>query len=219
MSQNYTVGTVPPPPPPPAMPGYSPLPPGPPADDRRRRWPVVVAAGVVGAVVAAVAAAVITVQARNATTVTAPQAPAPVTVTVPAPTPASPAPLPTAQADRQTCQQGWLATQDPAKAATNALAILPPGAKILDPAVQNNPEWAAAVRRAGEFYQQASDALQAQIAPGSTPVLTQAANTAVKAFHVLGNSYTKFDPISGNAHDIAVKASDQMAALCTRLAP
>ncbi|WP_249026263.1 hypothetical protein [Mycobacterium xenopi] len=90
---------------------------------------------------------------------------------------------------------------------------------ILDPAVQRNPEWAAAVRKAGGFYRQASEALAAQIAPGTTPVLNQAAQTAVKAFRVLGDSYITFDPISGNAHEIAVAASKQMTALCTRLAP
>ena len=85
--------------------------------------------------------------------------------------------------------------------------------------MQQNPEWASAVRRAGGFYTQASEALRAKIAPGTTPVLAAAANTTVKAFHVLGESYATFDPIAGNAHDIAVEASDQMFALCTRLAP
>ena len=124
-----------------------------------------------------------------------------------------------AQADRQTCQQGFLATQAPTKSATDALAVLPAGMKVLDPAVQQNPEWASAVRSAGNFYTQASDVLHEKIAPGTTPVLAEAANTTVKAFRVLGDSYTKFEPIAGNAHDIAVEASDQMVALCTRLAP
>ena len=32
-------------------------------------------------------------------------------------------------------------------------------------------------------------------------------------------AYIRLDAISGNAHDIALEASDQMAVLCTRLAP
>ena len=68
---------------------------------------MLVAAGAVGAVVAAVAAAVITVQVRDTTPAAAPQAHAPVTKTVSPPAPSSPAPLPAAQADHQTCYQGW----------------------------------------------------------------------------------------------------------------
>lgn len=214
----FDVGTVPPPPWPPAMPGYSPMPPGPPAPDRRRSWPGLATAGVVGAVVAAAAAAIITAQARD-TTAAPPQTSAPVTVTVPAPPPPLPAPLPTAQADRQTCDQGWDGTDVPTKSAAKALDILPPGVTVLDPAVQENPEWAAAVRRAGGLYLQASEGLATQIAPGTTPILAQAANTAAKALRVLGDSHITFDPISGNAHHLAVDAANQMAVLCTRLAP
>lgn len=219
MSHNtFGLGTVPPPPSPPPTPRYSPQPPGPPAGFGRR-WPTLLAASAIGAVVASAAAALITVQARETSPPIGPEAPAPVTVTVAAPTPASPPPLPTAQADRQTCQEGFLATQAPTKAATDALAILPAGMKVLDPAVQQNPEWASAVRSAGAYYEQASEALRAKIAPGTTPVLAEAADTTVKTFRVLGDSYTTFEPIAGNAHDIAVEASDQMVALCTRLAP
>lgn len=208
--------------PPPQPPGYPPQPPGyPPPPQRppssRKRWPALVVAGVIGALIASTAAAVITVQARG--TSESQEAPAPVTVTVAAPTPAAPAPLPVDQANRQTCQEGFIATQAPTKSATEALSILPAGVKVLDPAVQQNPEWASAVGTAGGYYTQASEALRAKIAPGTTPVLANAADTAVKAYRVLGDSYTKFEPIAGNAHDLAVEASDQMVALCTRLAP
>lgn len=218
MSHNpFDVATAPPTPPP-AMPGYSPQPPGPPAGSGRRRWPVLVTAGVIGAAIASVAATVITVQARDTTTAS-PESPVPTTVTVLAPASPAPAPLPTAQADRQTCQVGFIGTQAPTKSAAEALATLPPGVKVLDPAVQANPEWSAAVRSAGRFYKQASDALGSQIAPGTSPVLAQAAHTAVDAFQLVGNAYVTFDPIAGNAYEIALSASDQMVALCTRLAP
>jgi hypothetical protein len=165
-----------------------------------------------------VSAAVITAQARDTAT-EGPAAPTPVTVTVPAPAPPSPVPLPTSQADRQTCQGGWVAAGNLIDSATGAMAVLPKGMKIDDPAVWANPEWAAAVRRAGDFYRQASDALKTQIAPGATPVLTEAAHTAVKALHTLGDATADPGAINGNAFDIANKASAQMAVLCTRLAP
>lgn len=207
-----------PPPAPPQTPGYPPLPPGPPSGgQRRRRWPVLVAAAAVGAVVAAGAATLITTQARDTASPSA--AAQPSTVTVPAPIPSGPAPLPAAQADRETCQVGFIGTQAPTKSAAQALAILPPGVKVLDPAVRNNPTWEEAVRTAGESYRQASDALRAHIAPGTTPVLAQAANTAVSAFRLVGDAYVTFDPIAGNAFEMALESSDQMVALCQRLAP
>lgn len=217
MSHNtFEVGTAPPPAPP-QMAGYPP-PPGPPSGGRRRRlWPMLVAAAAGGAVVASGAAALITTQARD--TVAAPASPMPSTVTIPAPTPAPPAPLPAAQADRETCQVGFVGTQQPTKSAAQALAILPSGMKVLDPAVRSNPVWAGAVRSAGESYRQASDALRAHIAPGTTPVLAQAANTAVSAFRLVGDAYVAFDPIAGNAFEMALESSDQMVALCQRLAP
>jgi hypothetical protein len=219
MTQHYTAGTIPPPPPPPVMPGYCPLPPGPPADDRPRRWPGLISAGVVGAVVAAVAAAVITVQARDTTTAAAPTAPARVTVTVPAPTPVSPAPLPTAQADRQTCEQGWIPAGHFADSGKAALATLPKGTRVGDPAVRTNPDWAAAVQKAADSYRQASDALASQIAPGTTPMLAQAAQTAARALHVLGDADSASDLIAGNAGEIGNAAAKEVGVLCMRLAP
>jgi hypothetical protein len=178
-----------------------------------------VAAGLTGAIVASATAATITLQSTDTAAPSAPAPPAPVTVTVPAPTPTSPVPLPTAQADRQTCRDGYLGSDPPYKAATDTLAVLPPGTKILDPATQQNPVWADAVRKAGDLYIQGADILQSKIAPGTTPILFEAATTAAKTYRVLGNSYKNFEPIAGNAHDMAQEVSDEMAALCTRLAP
>ena len=201
MSQNYPLGTVPPPP----------------AGGRRRRWPVLVGAGVVGAVVAAVAAAVITVQVRDTTTAAAPETHPPVTATVPAPAPPLPAPLPTAQADRQTCEQGWIPAGNLIDSAEAAMHIVPKGSKIDDPAVRSNPEWSAALQKAGDLYRQASDALKSRIAPGTTPILAEAANTAVQALRLLGDTISKNDPISGNAGDIGNATAKEIGVLCTRL--
>lgn len=214
----FQVGALPPPNFPEHPPGPPQDPPDQPRHDRRRRRLQLAAAAGVGAVTATVAAAVITVQVRN-TTPTTIKTTSPVTITMPAPPPLAPVPLPTAQADRQTCQQGWLASVVPINAATDALAVLPNDITILDPAVHANAEWTAAVNKAGNLYRQASDTLEEQIAPGTTSVLAEASNTAIKALRLLGDSYSSFDPISGNAHNIATAAADQMAALCMRLAP
>lgn len=216
--ETITPPEVPPSPMPPA-PGYSPRP-RPPAGERRqrRRWPALVAAAAAGGILASVAAAVVTAQVRSEPPVTEQPAPAPAIAQAPQAPPA-PAPLPTPQADRQICQIGWLATQQPTRAATQALAVLPSGMKVLDPAVRANPDWSAAVQRAGEQYRLASETLEAQIVAGATPILTEAANTAVKALRALGDSYTSFAPVSGNTQSIAVESADQMAVLCTRLAP
>lgn len=119
----------------------------------------------------------------------------------------------------QTCKQGFLATDAPSRSAKDALATLPPGVKILDPRVQQDPNLANAVRNAGQYYIQAGKALEAKIAPGTTPALFEAANTMAKSLLVLGDSYTSFDPIAGNAHEITDEANGQMIALCSRLAP
>jgi hypothetical protein len=221
MTQHRTVDVAfPPPPPPPVMPGYPPLPPGPPpADTHRRRWPVLVAAGVVGAVVAALAAAVITVQARDTIKAKASEAHAPVTLTVPAPTPAPPAPLPTAQADRQTCEQGWIPAGRLVDSGKAALATLPEGIKIGDPVVPTNPDWTATAQRAGDSYRQASEALKSAIAPGTTPILAEAASSAAKALRVLGDAISTNDLIVGNAIEIGNATAKQVGVLCYRLAP
>lgn len=217
MSHNTFRVDIAPPPRPPQLPGYPPVPPVPPSGGGRwRRWPVLVAAAAVGAVVAAGAAALITTQSRESA---ATSAPAPSTVTVPAPTPAAPVPLPTAQADQQTCRQGWIPAGEAIDSATAALNVLPKGMKIDDPAVQANPQYAAAVIRAAGFYRQAASALDGQIAPGATPVLREAAHAAVTALRALGDSVAAPGEINGNVGEIANAASAQVGVLCQRLAP
>ena len=181
MSHNqFRVGTIPPPPPP-AIPGYSPLPPGPPAGDHggagpcssprcssalwwlawpRRRSPFRPA----------------TPRPRRR-----PRCPHPSRSQC-RPLHRRPrAPLPTAQADRQTCH-GLHRDAGSHHRLGHRCTICPStGVTILDPAVQANPEWTAAVRKAGESLQQASDVAQGRDSPGTTPVLAEAANTAVKA--------------------------------------
>lgn len=223
MSENrFGVDTAFPPPPPPPVPGWPPnQPPSPPpaGPARGRRWPLLVAVGVVAASLASFAAATITVGTRDTGVSAAHTAPSSVTVTVAAPTPPAPALLPTAQADLQTCKQGFLATDAPSRSAKDALATLPAGVKVLDPVVQQTPELANAVRSAGDYYIQASQALERKIAPGTTPVLLNAATSMAKALRALGDSYKTFDPIAGNAHEIVNEANAQMIALCSRLAP
>lgn len=208
---SHDIYSAPPPPPPP---GYAPLPP--PGNRRRRRWPTVLAAVAAGALVSSALAALIATQLHQSDSVTTAS---PTTVTVASPTPPPPAPLPTAMADRQTCEVGFKSTEAPTQAAADSLRQLPPGMKVLDPAVRANPQWAAAVRSAGEFYTQASTAQAEMIAPGTTPVLAEAAQNLVDALSLVGNAYVNFYPIAGNAYEIVVAASDQMTQLCTRLAP
>lgn len=213
------IGAGPPPqPPPPAVSGQFPQPPQHQIKVHHRRWRVLAAAGVAGAVVAAAATAAITLQTMDTTTA-ASDAHGPVTVTVPAPTPASPTPLPTAQADRQTCEQGWIPAGEFIDSAEAALATLPPGIKVGEPAIRSNPDWTAAAQRAADLYRKASDALRPAIAPGSTPMLAEAAATAVKELRVLADAISTNDPIIGNAIEIGNATAKEVGIVCMRLAP
>jgi hypothetical protein len=206
---------------PPPPPGYPPLPPPGqpiPRNRRPRRWPLTVAAGVVGAVVASVAALGFTLHSRSADS-TPTQAGAPVTITVPSPTAASPSPLPEAQADRQTCQQGWIPAGNLTGDAQGALHTLPPGVKVGDPQIQSNPAWKSAIDQAATSYHRAADSLEGAIAPGTTPVLAEAAQAAVNALRLLADSYAVNAPILGNSVDIANDAGGHVGLLCQRLAP
>jgi hypothetical protein len=221
MSRNsFGVGTAPPPMPPhmpPHIPGYPPPRPGTPAAGRRRRWPLLVAAAVIGGVVASAASAVV-VQGRT----TAPMSPQPkaqATVTIPAPKPAAPAPLPTAQADRHTCQQGWVAAGNFTDQAVDSLRTLPDAVKVGDPAIRSNPDWMAAVQRAADAYRNAGDVLAANISPGTTPVLAEASRTAVQSLKLLAIALDSTDPAVGNAGEIVDAAGAQVGRLCQRLAP
>lgn len=192
-----------------------PAPPSPPPTGARRLWPQLAAGAAIGAALATLTALAITTIGPNASTTT-PAAPAPVTVTA-APQP-GPAPLPLDQANRQTCQEGWLNASVHIRNATNAQAAI--GAdSILDPAVRANPSWTAAVHDAGAQYRQAADALKTQIAPGTSPILLATSNTTVRAYYALGDAYSNFDDLNGNAHAVATDTAEQMFALCTRLAP
>ncbi|MCH9731998.1 MAG: hypothetical protein K0U84_20385 [Actinomycetia bacterium] len=205
-------------PPPPPFPNHPPTRTGPPADTRGpRRWPRLAAAAAIGAVIAATVAALITTNVRDTTTA-APKPPPPVTVTVPAPEPPTPAPLPTAQANNQTCRQGWIPAGDLATSAQKELKTIPEGIKLNDPAILANPEWSATVQRAADLYQQSGDVLDANIAPGTTPILAEAAKTTVRAAHLLGQATNNADPAAGNAIEIANESAVQLSALCTRLA-
>jgi hypothetical protein len=194
--------------PPPAPTWPSSYPPQPAA---RRRWPAFVA----GAVLAGVTATVVTANVTASHTSTPA---APVTVTATPPAPPQPARLSVAVADRKTCN-AWLSTGDKIHAASAAQSVIPQGMTILDPAVRDNPDWAAAVRKAADLYRKAGDTLAAGIAPGTTRILDQAATTAANALRTLSTGYGKFDPASGNTYSTTHEASDAMDALCERLAP
>lgn len=203
------------PPPPAAGPPFQPYPQ--PPTESRRRGPVA-AAAVLGAVLAAVATAAIAVQSRP-DTATAPAAPAPVTVTVPAPKPAPPSPLPTEQANRQTCDQGLTPAEKYIDEAQAALATLPSGVKVGDLAIPSNPAWNAATQRAATAYRQASDVLNAAIAPGTTPMLAEAAATDVKELRLLSEATRTNDTMIGNAGEVANASAKTIATLCDRFAP
>ena len=211
------VGAPPPPLPPPTT-GYTSWPANQPGSSRPRRWPALLIAGSAGALVAAVAAAVTTVQVRDEPGREQASASS-VTITVQPPAPSSPTPLPTAEADRLTCEQGWIHAGDLIDAARTELAKTPAGMPITDPAIGANPQWTRAVDRAGDLYRQAGDTLAASTAPGTTPVLAEASNTAAEAARLLGDAISSRDPINGNAGEIANEAAAQMGALCQRLAP
>ena len=195
-------------PPPPAYPTWPPQPyPPPPPPQRRRRWPAIAAAAAIGAIVAGVITTVVTVAATNPEPTGTTAAPAAETVTVTA-APPTPTPLPAAQADKQTCH-AWGTTDTLYTAAAAAQGVIPQGMTITDPAVQDNPAWKAGVIRASELYSQAADTFAAQIAPGTSPVLAQIADTTVSSLRTLSEAYKSFDPASGNS--VAVYQANQKA--------
>jgi len=91
---------------------------------------------------------------------------------------------------------------------------------IDDPAARNNPQLAGAIRRSGELWRQAADALQSKINAGATPVLAAAATTASKTLAGQGDSYSAFDAVGvGTFNRITNSSAAELAALCRRLAP
>lgn len=185
----------------------------------RGRWIVAVVIAIT-ALITATATAITTVEVRGDMSSSA-TSPPPITVTVTAPTHTAqpPIPLPTAEADHQTCQDGWIAAGRLIDSSNAALDALPPGMRINDPAIATNSEWMAAVRRAGDLQQQAADALDAQITPGATPILASAATAAVQAMSATAYAITHIDPHSGDVGKISNASAAEMAALCRRLAP
>lgn len=221
MTQHHTVDIAfPPPLPPPPDPGKWPSPPGPPPPPggSRRSWPTLATAAGAGAVVAAIIAAVITIQVRDTTPAAAPTH-APVTKTVQPPAPASPAPLPAAQADHQTCYQGWDSAMHFTQSAKAALATLPNGVKAGDPVVATNPAWTGTLRSAASYYSQAKDALRSGIAPGTTPILSEAASSAVNALGALIEALNTNAATVGNAIQLGNATAKEVGTLCDRLAP
>jgi len=183
----------------------------------RRRWPITVGVVAASAVVAATIAAVVAVNVAGNRADSGTSTAATVTVATP-PAPAKPAPLPAADADRRTCQ-AWLAAGDQIHAASAAQSVIPKGMTILDPAVRDNPDWSAAVRKAADSYGKAGDTLAAGIAPGTTTILDQAATTAAAALHTLSTGYGTFDAANGNTYHVMRETADTMDVLCERLAP
>jgi hypothetical protein len=175
---------------------------------------------VIGAVVASAVAATVSLQVRSSgDEPTRSAAPATVTVSVPAPTATATAPLPAAQADSQTCRQGWIPAGNLTDDAQGALRAIPSGLKLGDPQIESDPAMKAAVEQAAKSYRSAADVLAAAIAPGTTPVLLEAAHTAVNALRLLGDAYAVNAPTLGNTIDIANSAGNTVGNLCQRLAP
>lgn len=194
-------------PPPPAYPPTWPPQQYPPTPTKpRRRWPAVAAAAGAGAIVAGVITTVITLSVTTPTNDITSSSTDPVTVT--ASPPAPPKALPAAQADTQTCH-AWGATDKLYTAAALAQSVIPQGMTITDPAVQGNPAWKGGVIRASELYGQAADSFEAQIAPGTSPMLAQVSQTTVGSLRTLSESYKAFDPATGNA--VAVYQASQKA--------
>ena len=186
-----------------------------PSHEPRRSW---LAYFVVGVSCAAIGATVAALIATHAATSRASITAQPVTVTAAATPPASPAPLPTDQADRRTCN-AWLAAGEEIHAAQAAMPTLPSGMTILDPAVRQNPDWSAAVKKAAKQYGQAGDVLAAGIASGTTAILDQSANSAVNALHALNIADSTFDLANGNTYQMVRESAATMDVLCDRLAP
>ena len=182
----------------------------------RRRWRGGVVAVVVGlvAVVVGVAGFVGGRQWRGATMVASPT---PVTVTADPPAPAVPAPLPTADADRLTCGSVTTDASGLIHRASDAQQVIPKGLTLVDAAVQDNPQWRAAVIDAAGLYDQAGDIVA--VAPGTTPVLGRAAVAFSDAMHAMAVAFRTFDRTSGNAEAAARAAARSVDVMCDRLAP
>ena len=126
-------------------------------------------------------------------------------------------PQPVQRANRQTCS-GWDSAGKLINEAADALAIIAEGTSILDPTVRDDPERTAAVRHAGDLFEQSAAALKQAITPGATEILVQTATTTVSSLTTLSTAYHDFDESSGDAIAVAQTSAHNMSALCKRLA-
>jgi hypothetical protein len=174
-------------------------------------WPVLAVAAAVGAVIAGAISTLVTLQVTKA----GPASRVPRVVTVTAATSSTPAPaaLPAAEADSRTCA-AWHSVGPVLTAAADAQGAIPRGMTITDPAVQNNPAWASGVAKAGDLYGQAADTIAAQIAPGTSPILGQVADTTVSALRTLSIAYRTYDPANGNSMRAYRASKDAMDVYC-----
>ncbi len=197
-------------PPPPRRRPQTPTPP------RRRRVRRSTAAGI--AIAAAVAAGAATASVTVGKDTAAPGPAATVTVSVSAPPPSTPSPRPAPDADRATCT-AYSRANTLLVAALTAISVIPTGTTITDPPVRATPDFASAVTRAADLFQQASRTLAAGISPGSTAVLSDTAAAAVSALSALSRAYSTYDENNGDVFAMARSATNATAALCDRLAP
>jgi hypothetical protein len=99
-------------------------------------------------------------------------------------------------------------------AAADAQRAIPRGMAVTDPAVRNNPAWASGVAKAGDLYGQAADTIAAQIAPGTSPILGQIADTTASALRTLSIAYKTYDPANGNSMREFRATKDAMDVYC-----
>lgn len=178
-----------------------------------RRWPALAGAAAAGALIAGLAAG-----GGTALLMHQPPMAAPATVTVAPPKPSSPPALPTLKADRKTCT-GWDEAGKLINEAAEELSVIPQGTTILDPAVRDNPERAAAVQRAADLFHRAAEAMNLAITPGSTQLLTEMAHTTADSLTALSTAYRNFDESAGDAITVTRTTAHAMSALCKRLVP
>lgn len=188
----------------------------PPPTRSRRRWPILLAAGLAVAVTSAAAGSLITAGALTASDQSTVTVDTSSTVTVTA-EPTTPATLPAAEANRATCD-AWATAGQSIRAASAAQATVPDGVTVLDPEVQTNPAWKAAVTDSANFYDKAANDLGAGITAGATPVLFQTGRAATAALSALASTFRAFDEASGDAYDLMKVSADSLDVLCERFA-
>ena len=192
------------------MPGYPPQPPGPPAGSGRRRWPALVAAGIIGGVIASPRPQ--SSQCRLATPPQRPQTlPTPVTVTVAAPTPAPPAPSanlaggPPDVPDRVDLTQAI--SRSPSVRAVAVTSRRREGCRSSGQVESGVGR--SAVQAGSLLLPQAGDALDQASLLAPLPSSPRLHTRRRRPSASLATPSRKFDPVNGNADDIADAASDR----------